>query len=96
MTKSREQLVIMLIADCEGLWDLITQIWSTGDTFREQQIILIIWISSYHNSGHHDWLAMVYFVFNNRDHWNQSIINNDDGSCLSDALKLGLTCINTL
>jgi len=46
MTKSREQLVIMLIADCEGVWDLITQIWSTGDTFREQQIFLIIWLEN--------------------------------------------------
>jgi len=39
---------------------------------------------------------MVYFVFNNRNPWNQSIINNGDKSCLSDVLKLGLTCLNTL
>ena len=66
----------------------------TGD--RTFDVYLTIIISSYHNSGHYDRGDMVYFVFNNRNHWNQSIINNNDGSCLSDALKLGLTCINTL
>lgn len=56
---------------------------------------LTIITSSYHNLGHLDRGDIVYFVFNNRNHWNQSIIKNDHESCLSDALKLGLTCLNT-